>query len=424
MDSWPTIALSMLFLIAFSAFFSGSEIAFASANRLRLKKAAEEGGLRARVTDYIAEHYDSALCTVLIGNNLVNMAASSVATLAAIAVVGEATGPAWATLISTLLILLFGEITPKILAKQHCDGFAGAVALPLRLLMVLLSPLVAIVLWLVDRISVLWGGKPQPAGVTEDELVTLIETVEDEGVIDEERSDLLQSAIEFSEIEAQEITTHRVDMLALDIEEPLDEVERIVNHSPFSRIPVYEGSIDNIIGVLYLNHYFKALLDDPDADLRKLLMEPCYVYKTTKLPAVLETLKRAKQHLAIVTDEYGGTLGIVTLEDVLEELVGDIWDETDEVEDEIVERPDGMYEIDGDLPIGDLAELLDVTEESLDTASATAGGWTIEKFGAFPKVGDTVEADGLRVKVLAMGEDGLRVEKILVEKLPEDETDD
>lgn len=417
MDSWPTIVLSMIFLIACSAFFSGSEIAFASANRLRLKKAAEEGGFRARVTDYIAENYDNALCTVLIGNNIVNMAASSVATLAAIAVVGEATGPAWATFFSTILILIFGEITPKIVAKQHCDGFAGAVALPLRLLMVLLSPLVAVVLWLVDKISVLWGGEPKPAAVTEDELVTLIETVEDEGVIDEERSDLLQSAIEFSEIEAQEITTHRVDMLAIDIEEPLDEVERIVNHSPFSRIPVYEGSIDNIIGVLYLNHYFKALLDDPDADLRKLLMEPCYVYKTTKLPAVLETLKRAKQHLAIVTDEYGGCLGLITMEDVLEQIVGDIWDETDEIENEVVERASGEYELDGDMAIDDFTELVGLDDEAFETESATVGGWTLEMFGTYPQEGQSFKYENLTVTVLKM--DGLRVEKVLVQVHPE-----
>jgi len=220
------------------------------------------------------------------------------------------------------------------------------------------------------------------------------------------------------------VMTARVDVEALDIDDDWRELLLSGEDLPYSRIPVYEDSIDNVIGVLYLNRFYKALLDDPDADIRSNLMKPLYIYKTVKLPDVLAQLRKNQQHLAVVTDEYGGTLGIVTLEDVLEELVGDIWDETDEVEDEIVERPDGMYEIDGDLPIGDLAELLDVTEESLDTASATAGGWTIEKFGAFPKVGDTVEADGLRVKVLAMGEDGLRVEKILVEKLPEDETDD
>ena len=422
MDSWPTIVLSMIFLIACSAFFSGSEIAFASANRLRLKKAAEEGGFRARVTNYIAENYDNALCTVLIGNNIVNMAASSVATLAAIAVVGEATGPAWATFFSTILILIFGEITPKIVAKQHCDGFAGAVALPLRLLMVLLSPLVAVVLWLVDKISVLWGGEPKPAAVTEDELVTLIETVEDEGVIDEERSDLLQSAIEFSEIEAQEITTHRVDMLAIDIEEPLDEVERIVNHSPFSRIPVYEGSIDNIIGVLQLNHFYKKMLDGRDFELRDILTPACFVPQTLRLPLVLAEMKRRKLHLAVVVDEYGGTLGVISMEDVLEQIVGDIWDENDVVEEEVVEKAEGEYELDGDMTIADFLELIGRNEDTFECESETVGGWTLEMFGGFPKEGDSFTFEDLTVTVLKM--DGLRVERVLVKKNPPEETAD
>lgn len=170
-----------------------------------------------------------------------------------------------------------------------------------------------------------------------------------------------------------DVMTARVDVEALDIDDDWRELLLSGEDLPYSRIPVYEDSIDNVIGVLYLNRFYKALLDDPDADIRSNLMKPLYIYKTVKLPDVLAQLRKNQQHLAVVTDEYGGTLGIVTLEDVLEELVGDIWDETDEVEDEIVERPDGMYEIDGDLPIGDLAELLDVTEESLDTASATAG---------------------------------------------------
>lgn len=189
-----------------------------------------------------------------------------------------------------------------------------------------------------------------------------------------------------------------------------------------SPVPVYEDSIDNIVGILYTNRFFKAVLEaDGQTDIRPLLMEPLYIYKTVKLPAVLSQLRNQQQHLAIVTDEYGGTLGIVTLEDVLEQLVGDIWDETDEVQDPVVARPDGTYELDGDLPIGDFAELLERSEEDLDTDSATVGGWTIEKFGRFPKAGDSLETGGLRARVLAMDEDGLRVERVLVEKIPDTE---
>ena len=417
-------------LICFSAFFSGTEIAYTSVNRVRLKKLAEDGSRMAKLADKISDKFDDALTAVLIGNNFVNIAASAASTTIALSIAARiggghsSTGLAAtiATAVITVLILIFGEIVPKVVCKQNSDRAACLTAYPLAFFIILFYPITFLVGRLLKLCSHFWG-KPDDT-VSEEELAMLIETTEEDGGIDEDKSDLLQSALEFSDITLAEIITHRTEVLALDADANPAENLRIINSSRHSRLPVYKDSIDNIIGVLYLNHYFKALLDDPDADLRKLLMEPCYVYKTTKLPAVLETLKRAKQHLAIVTDEYGGCLGLITMEDVLEQIVGDIWDETDEVEDEIVERPDGMYEIDGDLPIGDLAELLDVTEESLDTASATAGGWTIEKFGAFPKVGDTVEADGLRVKVLAMGEDGLRVEKILVEKLPEDETDD
>ena len=422
MDSWPTIVLSLLALILCSAFFSGSEIAFASINRMRLKKAAEEGGLRARVTQEIAEHYEKTLATVLIGNNLVNMAVSSVATLAAISFVGEAKGPSLATLVSTVLILTFGEITPKILAKKHSDGFAGAVALPLRALMLLLGPLVAIVLWLVDRVSQAWGGKPQPAAVTEDELVTLIETVEDEGVIDEDRSDLLQSAIEFSEIEAQEITTHRVDMLAIDIEESPEEVERIVNRSPFSRIPVYEGSIDNIIGVLQLNHYYKKRLEGEVFDLRELLTEPCFVPQSLRLPRVLAEMKRRKLHLAVVVDEYGGTLGILTMEDVLEQLVGEIWDETDEIVDECRQIDETHYEVHGSMSIYDFLEQMELDDHDFEEEFVTLGGWAIEVLEGFPRPGDHFDYKSLSITVTEMDE--LRVTRLLVERRPPAEEDE
>jgi CBS domain containing-hemolysin-like protein len=205
------------------------------------------------------------------------------------------------------------------------------------------------------------------------------------------------------------------------IDDDWDEILETIENAPFSRIPVYEDSVDDIIGVLYLNHFFKALLDSETVDIRGLLMEPLYVYKTTKLPAVLNQLRKKQKHLAIVTDEYGGTLGIVTLEDVLEQIVGDIWDETDEVENEIVEREDGIFELDGDLPIGDLAELLDMSEDALETDSATVGGWTMEKYGSFPSAGDFVVSDGLEATVLAMAEDGRRVDRLLIEKLPEEE---
>ena len=421
--------LAILAFLTGSALFSAAEMALSSANRMRLDNAAEEGNTLARWACAVADRDEDALSAILIGNNLCNIGSDSILTWIGITLLGSRYNgwvSALITLFMTALIIVFCESAPKIAAKKNANRFSMTVAPIVRFLMIVLSPVIFLVSLLIRLITLPLKGENSGESSEEEaaaELQSIIETVEDEGVIDEDRSELLRSALDFSEIAVMDVMTARVDVEALDIDDDWRELLLSGEDLPYSRIPVYENSIDNVIGVLYLNRFFKALLDDPGADIRSNLMKPLYIYKTVKLPDVLAQLRKNQQHLAVVTDEYGGTLGIVTLEDVLEELVGDIWDETDEIEDEIVERPDGMYEIDGDLPIGDLAEILDVTEESLDTASATAGGWTIEKFGAFPKVGDTVESDGLRVKVLAMGEDGLRVEKILVEKLPEDETD-
>ena len=212
--------------------------------------------------------------------------------------------------------------------------------------------------------------------------------------------------------------TARVDVQAIDIDDDWEDILAVIEEAPYSRLPVYEGSIDNVIGVLYLNHFLKALTDDGHADIRALLMPPCYVYKTMKLPAVLNALKRAKQHLAIVSDEYGGMLGVLSMEDVLEQIVGDIWDETDTIEQEVVERGQDEYELDGDMTISDFLELLGMDETRFEADSETVGGWTVERFGAFPRPGDSFEYEGLKVSVLSM--DGHRVDKILVQKLPEE----
>ena len=414
--------LGIVICIFFSAFFSGSEIAFASVNTLRLKNAADNGSKAAKVAFFLCEQYDKALCTILIGNNLVNIASSSIATVIALDLVGSA-GAVYATGVMTVLILIFGEIVPKILAKEHCDGFVLKTAAPLRFLMIVTKPLVTAITWLIDRISRLWGGDPEPEPITPDELMTIIETVEDEGVIDEDRSELLRSALDFSDISASEAMTARVDMVAIDIDDDWDEIVRIINDSSYSRLPVYSGSVDNIIGFLYLNRFFKAMMDGRPDDLRAQLIPPCFVYKTTRLPDVLAKLRREQKHLAVVTDEFGGTLGVITMEDVLEELVGDIWDETDVVENEVVARPDGGYELDGAMTLSDFLELLDWNEDALDDAdSTTVGGWTLERFGTFPKPGDSFRYENLTVTVLAM--DGRRVERVLVQPDPPEDRDE
>lgn len=410
--------VAIIICIAFSGFFSASEMAFSACNRVRLQNAAADGQRRAGTAVKIAERFDDALSAILIGNNLVNIASSSLGTVAAIAIAGEEY--TWAaTLIITIAVIIFGETIPKILAQKNANRFALMVAYPVRGLMVILKPVIFVVVGLVNLIT----GKMRGEDADEDdeaaveELQSIIDTAEDEAVLDEDRSELVKAAIDFADISASEVMTARVDMTAIDVDDEWEEIMEIVENSRYSRIPVYEGGADNIIGILYLNHFLKAMVDSPRVDIRALLMPPSYVYKTVKLPSVLNELRRAQQHLAIVTDEYGGTLGVVSMEDVLEQLVGDIWDETDTVEDEIIEQGEGVYELDGDMSISDFFELMGWDEDAYDFDSETVGGWTIEVLEGFPAAGDEFEYANLSVTVLET--DGKRVGKVLVRRNPQ-----
>ena len=408
-----TYLIGAFICLALSAFFSGAEMAFSSANRIRLENQAEDGSRLAALAVRIIDHYDDALSAILIGNNFVNIAIPSLGSIIAITAFGEEN--TWiATVIVTVSVIIFGETMPKIVAKKNASHLVLIFCYPIRLLTILLKPVIWVVVGLINLIMRLF---PQPTADLDEEeaqqeLQSIIETAEDEDVLDEDQSELLQAAIGFADISAFEVMTARVDVQAIDIDDDWGDILAIIEEAPFSRLPVYEDSIDNIIGVLYLNHFLKAMTDDGRADIRKLLMPPCYVYKTMKLPAVLNQMRRDRQHLAIVSDEYGGTLGVLTMEDVLEQIVGEIWDETDTVEHEVVRRENGEYELDGSMVIDDFLELLGIDEDSFEAESGTVGGWTVESFGAFPKVGDSFRYENLTVTVLKM--DGRRVEKVLV----------
>ncbi len=411
----------LLLCVIGSNYFSSSEMAYSSCNRMRLESARDGGSKKAAIAVKIINRFDDTLSAILIGNNLVNIAASSIGSVLVILVAGDDRYAWVSTVVITVLIVIFGETMPKIIAKTSANRIALSHARFIRALTIVLMPLIWVVVGLVRLLTA--GLKGEETSSDEDaaamELSSIIETAEDEDVLDEDRSELVQAAIEFSDVMAYEVMTARVDVVALDIDDDWNEQLATIESAPYSRIPVYEDSIDNVIGVLYLNHFLKALTDEKNPDIRSMLMPPCYVYKTMKMPAVLSELRRAKQHLAVVTDEYGGTLGVLSMEDVLEQLVGEIWDDTDEVEEEIVERPDGQYELDGDMVISDFLELVGIKEKDFEADSETVGGWTIEMFGAFPKVGDSFRYEDMSVTVLEM--DGLRVEKVLVKKLPSEE---
>ena len=368
-DMWWAYAVIFV-MICLSAYFSASEIAFNSANKMRLRRAADEGSTTAKVAHDIADNFTTSLSSILIGNNLANIAVSTCTTLIIMDLFPGHVGVAStvATIVVTIVILICGEIVPKTLAKQHADGVSRLVAIPTRILTLLLSPIVALVMVLLFILRKIWGkdrveGEPT---VTEEELTSIIETVEEEGVIDEEQSELLQSALEFDSITVEKIMTPRVNVTALDIDADESDLHALISdNTQFSRLPVYEESIDNVIGILSLTRYYKAGIDETKPDIRSLLLKPCKIHKTMKLPAALAKLREQKMHLAIVIDEFGGTLGVVTMEDILEELVGDIWDDTDVIVQKCIPTGENTYEVAGEMNIEDCFDEIefDIPEE-------------------------------------------------------------
>ncbi len=409
--------------ILLSAYFSGAEMAFSSCNHIRLENEAEKGSKKAKRALTLAEEFDDTLSTILIGNNLVNIVASSLTTVLVILIFGSDKLNWLGTLIVTILVIIFGETIPKIYCKENANRVSLSTANSLSALKIIFAPITLLVVGLVNLIT-----KPIKEDQGKDneeetaaELQSIIETAEGEGVLDATRSEMVSAAIDFADTSADEVMTSRVDVLAIDIDDDRKDIIEAALSSTHSRIPVYEDTIDHVIGVVHLNHLLKALAEDENADIRSILMEPCFVYKTTRLPKVLDTLKKNRQHLAIVTDEYSATLGVISMEDVLEEIVGDIWDETDTVETDVHQVGEDRFRIRGDLPISEFLELIDVPEDEYDYDSATAGGLVIELKGDFPRSGESVEFEGYNLKVIGMDE--RRVTKLWVTKIQEPEED-
>ena len=430
--TWLYYVVPIFVLICFSAVFSGSEIAYSSLNDKRLKHLAEdENDHRAKVALRNYNRYDNLLSTILIGNNFVNLASSTLSTSLFILLLGaviksEDALAAISTAALTVIVLIFGEIVPKIVANANPDYYAMKHASFLRVLGIIFFPLVWVVMKIVKLVSKAWSDKvTDNSNVTEDELSEIIDTVEEEGVIDEHTSDLLQSALEFPDIYAYEIITPRVDMVAIDIDDDPEEIIDTILSSNYSRLPVYEDTIDNIIGVIHLNEILKVITDDEPLDLREHMLPVCYIHKTTILPQALRELREKKLHLAIVTDEYGGTMGLLTMEDILEQIVGDIWDETDEIEDEVIKIGDDLYEVDGNMRIYDFLEEFEIDDDDFDDDNATVGGWAIEQLGGYPAKGESFDFENLTVTVKQI--QNLRVTRLLIkvnEKAPEEDEDD
>ena len=422
---WAYVVIFVM--ICLSAYFSASEIAFNTANKMRLRKACECGSCTAKVAYAICDKFTTSLSAILIGNNLANIAISTCSTLIVMNLFHDniALASTIATILVTVVILIFGEIVPKILSKQNADTVVRIIAIPTRILTVILCPFVFIVMALLFVLRKMWGSdrKDDEPTVTEEELVSIIDTVEEEGVINEGQGELLQSTLEFSDTTIEKIMTPRIDVTAIDVD---DEKEKIVallsDTTQFSRLPVYEDSIDNIVGILSLTRYYKATLDEANPDIRSMMLKPCKLHKTMKLPAALTKLREAKMHLAIVIDEYGGTLGIVTMEDILEELVGDIWDDTDVIITECLAMGENTYEVLGDMNIDDFFEEIDfIKPESFSCEYSTMGGWAIQMLDADPHVGDSFRYENLFVIVAQMDEERVTKLTVLVEEKKEEE---
>lgn len=404
-----TSLLLMAVLVAFSAYFSATETAFSSLNRTRLRVLAEKGDKRAALACSLSEQYDKMLTSILIGNNIVNIALSSLCTLLFIHLLGDG-GATVATAVTTVVVLVFGEVTPKSLAKESPERFAMFSAPFLRAVMWVLSPFA----WLFSQLKKLVGRVVRSGGerpMTQEELLMLVDEVQQEGGLDKDEHELLRSAIEFTDRDAEDILTHRVDLEAVPADASPEEVARVFGESRFSRLLVYGTDIDDIVGVIHQSDFYADGLQG-GKPLSALMTPPLFVPKSIRISVLLRLLQRKKAHIAVVTDGYGGTLGIVTMEDILEELVGEIWDEHDEVVEDIRREGAGVWTVSGGADLYRLLDRLGLDGRQVESASVT--GWVMERLGRVPEPGDVFAEGPWRITVTAADE--RRVRQLRVEQ--------
>ena len=384
-DGSMTLLIALVILVAFSAFFSASETAFSSLNQIRLKSRAEDGDKAAARVLAMSEQYDKLLSTILIGNNIVNIGAASIATVLFAKALGEERGATVSTIVLTIVVLVFGEVSPKSIAKEMPETIATAVSPFLNLLMTLFTPLT----WLFSQWKKLLNHfihSSEEDTITEGELMTMVSEAENDGELTDRESQLIRSAIEFDDVEVEEILTPRVDVIAVEDDITLEELARTFAESGYSRLPVYHGTIDNIIGVVHEKDFYLGRLKK-ETTLEDLIKPTLYTTGSTQISQLLRILREQHHHMAVVVDEYGGTEGIITLEDILEELVGEIWDEHDEVTEDFHKQADGSWIVLGSASVDDLYEMLGLPEDE-DIDSNTVNGLVQEKTCHLPKVGD------------------------------------
>ena len=407
MESDTISLIIIVFCIIMSAYFSATETAFSSLNRIRVKNMAEKGNKRAALVMKLSEDYDGMLSTILIGNNIVNIACASLSTLIFVRFLGDEAGASVSTVVTTIVVLIFGEVSPKSIAKESPERFAMFSAPILNVFVKILTPANFLFRQWKKLLSAVFRSSDE-RGITEEELLTIVDEAEQGGGINQQEGTLIRSAIEFTELEAGDIFTPRIDIIGIPTDADKEEIAELFARTGFSRLPVYEDNIDHIIGILYQKDFHNYIIRT-DRDIREMIKPAMFIAKTKKLGPLLKELQRDKMHIAVILDEFGGTVGIVTLEDILEELVGDIWDEHDTVVQEIEKVSDQEYLVLGSANIDRLFELL---QKEQDFDFLTASGWVMELAGRIPKEGDSFEYQDLHVTVLKMAEK--RVEKIRV----------
>lgn len=407
----PNIVI-IIMLLVLSALFSSCETAFSSVNKIRLKNYAAKGDKRAEKALKIANKFEDALTAILIGNNIVNILSTSISTVLFTQILGPG-GVGAATVVMTVLVLVFGEITPKSFAKNHAEQCALMFAEPLSAFMIVLKPVVMVF----KVIQKLFKPKTEQPSVTEDELKYIIDEIEEQGVLEEQESDLVRSALEFYEITVDEILIPRVNVIAIEKNTPFNEIKEKFLTDMYSRLPVYEKNIDNIIGVITNKSFFR-LMNENKENISDIIQEIIHISDLKLISEALKEMQKSKMHMAVVMDQYGGTKGIITLEDIIEELVGEIYDENDEIIAHFVKTGDNEYEVSGELSISDMLENLDMPEDKIECSGNSVGGWIMELLGHVAVENETVQSDIFKMTVLSMEDQ--KILKIRLEIVPKD----
>ncbi len=405
----------MVLCVVLSAFFSATETAYSSANKIKLKSLADNGSKRAGKVLDVVERFDGFLTTILIGNNIVNILLATVAAVFFVERVSGTYGTTISTAVVTLVVLIFGEITPKALAKGAPERFAMATVGIVRVLMILFTP-VSFIFSLWTKLLIKLRRNPEELSITDDELITIVNEAYNEGGLDESESELIRNAIVFDDRQAEDILTPRVDVVAVPVNARLRDIAAEFSNTGYSRLPVYDGSLDNIIGIIHQKDFYEEILEGKK-DIKSILQKPIFVAPTMKISKLLKELQSEQTHVAVVVDEYGGTAGIVTMEDILEELVGEIWDEHDEVVEDVEETGDGEYLVQGNLTVEEFFEEFGI--EDVESEADTVSGWVMEKLGKIPEGGESFEYGGYLITISEVV--SRRITEVKVKRLESEE---